>query len=206
MKKVNFECLLNALFFERGFCMKNFFKLTICGALLMCSSSVLANGNIAIPNLFGAYIQGAEAARQQNARYYYYDNSPAISIGVYSQGSNTSKKDFWGDNSKKVSLSKEDALCWIVYNIPANTTYHVEERFYNPEETLFQVKTDGSNVKAHQQLSNNISYFYRQLNSGNSDQISACYIFDEKMAKGSYKLTVKVGKFEFNTQTFKLIK
>lgn len=90
--------------------------------------SISKQGFTYVPDLFGAYQRGAEAAREANARdaYYYTQmNQPQFYFEIWEKGKKKPKRNL------NLSLKKYDVLCWGVYNLPFEngTTVYASELF-----------------------------------------------------------------------------
>lgn len=93
--------------------------------------SIYKQGFTYVPDLFGAYQRGAEAAREANARdaYYYTQmNQPQFYFEIWEKGKKKPKRNL------NLSLKKYDVLCWGVYNLPFEngTTVYASELFTMP--------------------------------------------------------------------------
>lgn len=175
--------------------MKNLAKLTL-STLLLSSLTIHAY----TPDLFGAYQQGAEAAREANARDIYYSQyaNPTFNMGAYSGKTGKLKM------TTRISIKDQDQFCWTFFNIPKGKDYYVIEQFVQPKDGLFNGHTANEIIK-QERVSPNTIIFVRKTNSGNSNEIYGCYSFNEKTIKGKYSLTVKIGEYTFNTQNFTVV-
>lgn len=175
--------------------MKNKYQKILISSLLLCSIPISAQY---IPDLFGAYQRGAESARSHNA---YQNYQPTFMVGVYAQGSSQPKSHLFGAT---VSIKKKEELCWMLYNIPSHTTYQTQELFIQPHNGLFNATTT-NNIVGSKRTSENSIIFFREVSSGNANQIDGCYRFDETSQKGKYQLIISIGEYRFNPINFKVV-
>lgn len=155
-----------------------------------------------VPDLFGAYERGTEQARQDNARdtqYGYQYARPAFVMGVYADGKSKPKM------MTRLSIKKRDAICWMLYNVPTNTPYSALERFTMPVDSDFAGSSQNK-MLGKQRISSNTIEFYHTGNSGNSNQFENCWTVAEGMPLGTYQVTITVGKNQFHTQSFQVVK
>lgn len=203
--------------------MKNLSKLTLSTLLL---STLTAHAYI--PDLFGAYEQGANRARYENAQdAYYYEElrrqqlerqrleqqygqrleryqraqEPRLYVQVINQNTGKSK------GHMNLSVKKNELLCWTVYPISNGQTYRTTETFTMPVHANF---TGNAGQEANNKLissvqtSSNSAKFERQIYATNN-QINSCWQFPTNTPKGIYHIRVGVGNVEFGTQSFKIV-
>lgn len=204
--------------------MKTLSKLTLSILLLF----TLTAHAFYVPDLFGAYEQGASRARYENQQdTYYYEEirrqqlerqrleqqygqrleryeqiaEPRLYVQVINQ--NTGKaKDYMN-----LSLKKNELLCWTVYPISNGQTYHTTETFTMPVHATF---TGNAGQEANNKLissvqtGSNTAKFERQIYATNN-QINSCWQFPANTPKGIYHIRVGVGRAEFGTQSFKVV-
>lgn len=204
--------------------MKTLPKLTLSLVLL---SSLTAHA-MYIPDLFGAYEQGASRARYENQQdAYYYEEirrqqlerqrleqelgrrleryevaqEPRLYVQVINQKTGKDK------GHMNLSLKKNDMLCWAITPVNSSQTYQVSELFTMPVNATF---TGNAGQNANNQLtsslqtSSNTAKFGRQIYA-TKNQLDACWSFPANTPKGIYHIRVGVGNAEFGTQSFKVV-
>lgn len=204
--------------------MKTLPKLTLSTLLL----STLTAHAMYIPNLFGAYEQGASRARYENAQdAYYYEElrrqrlerqrleqelgrrleryeqaqEPRLYVQVINQKTGKPK------GHMNLSLKKNDMLCWAVTPVNGSQTYEVSELFTMPVHASFTGnagQNDNNQLTSSVQTSSNTAKFGRQIYA-TQNQIDACWFFAANTPKGIYHIRVGVGGAEFGTQSFKVV-
>ncbi len=204
--------------------MKTLSKITL--SLLLLSS--LTAHAMYIPDLFGAYEQGASRARYENQQdAYYYEEirrqqlerqrleqqygqrleryqqaqEPRLYVQVINQKTGKDK------GHMNLSLKKNDMLCWAVTPVNSAQTYQVSELFTMPVNATF---TGNAGQNANNQLtssvqtSSNTAKFGRQIYA-TQNQLDACWFFPANTPKGIYHIRVGVGGAEFGAQSFKVV-
>ena len=212
------------MIFLEGLFMKALSKLTLSILLL----STLTAHAMYIPDLFGAYEQGASRARYENAQdAYYYEEirrqqlerqrleqeldrrleryevmqEPRLYVQVINQKTGKDK------GHMNLSLKKNDMLCWAITPVNSSQTYQVSELFTMPVHATF---TGHAGQNANNQLtssvqtSSNTAKFGRQIYA-TKNQLDACWSFPANIPKGIYHIRVGVGNAEFGTQSFKVV-
>lgn len=204
--------------------MKTLSKLTLSTLLL----STLTAHAMYIPNLFGAYEQGASRARYENAQdAYYYEElrrqrlerqrleqelgrrleryeqaqEPRLYVQVINQKTGKPK------GHMNLSLKKNDMLCWAVTPVNGSQTYEVSELFTMPVHASFTGnagQNDNNQLTSSVQTSSNTAKFTRQIYA-TQNQLDACWFFAANTPKGIYHIRVGVGGAEFGTQSFKVV-
>lgn len=204
--------------------MKTLPKLTLSTLLL----STLTAHAMYIPNLFGAYEQGASRARYENAQdAYYYEElrrqrlerqrleqelgrrleryeqaqEPRLYVQVINQKTGKPK------GHMNLSLKKNDMLCWAVTPVNSSQTYEVSEIFTMPVHASFTGnagQNDNNQLTSSVQTSSNTAKFTRQIYA-TQNQLDACWFFAANTPKGIYHIRVGVGGAEFGTQSFKVV-
>ena len=181
--------------------MKNLSKI-ILSTLLFCMSTAHA---VYIPNLFGAYEQGAEAARQANARDAYYHeqlNSPKFFFEVHDVKRKKAKNNF------NLSPKNGDVLCWGIYNLENGNVAQSQEIITMPYQGNFMGQSHNTNIQTTTdtvQLNSNTVAFSKNLLSTNN-QIYTCWVFHPyNTPKGQYTISIEVGSRNFGTKTFNII-
>lgn len=204
--------------------MKTLPKFTLSILLL---SSLTAHA-FYVPDLFGAYEQGASRARYENQQdAYYYEEvrrqqlerqrleqqygqrleryeqiaEPRLYVQVINQKTGKDK------GYMNLSLKKNDMLCWAVTPVKSSQTYQVSELFTMPVHATF---TGNAGQNANNQLTSsvqtspNTAKFGRQIYA-TKNQLDACWFFPANTPKGIYHIRVGVGGAEFGTQSFKVV-
>lgn len=204
--------------------MKNLSKLSLFTLLLF---TITAHA-VYVPNLFGAYEQGANRARYENAQdAYYYEElrqqqlerqrleqqygqrleryeqaqEPRLYVQVINQKTGKSK------GHMNLSLKKSDLLCWTVYPISNEKTYRTNETFTMPVHANFignAGQETNNKLISSVQTGSNTAKFERQIYATNN-QINSCWQFPTNTPKGIYHIRVGVGNVEFGTQSFKVV-
>lgn len=204
--------------------MKTLPKLTLSTLLL----STLTAHAMYIPNLFGAYEQGASRARYENAQdAYYYEElrrqrlerqrleqelgrrleiyeqaqEPRLYVQVINQKTGKPK------GHMNLSLKKNDMLCWAVTPVNGSQTYEVSELFTMPVHASFTGnagQNDNNQLTSSVQTSSNTAKFAKQIYA-TQNQLDACWFFAANTPKGIYHIRVGVGGAEFGTQSFKVV-
>lgn len=204
--------------------MKTLPKLTLFALLLF---SLTAHA-VYIPNLFGAYEQGASRARYENAQdTYYYEElrrqqlerqrlerqyaqrlenyrqvqEPRLYVQVINQKTGKDK------GHMNLSLKKNDMLCWAVTPVSSSQTYQVSELFTMPVHATFTGnagQNTNNQLTSSVQTSSNTAKFSRQIYAI-QNQLDACWQFPANTPKGIYHIRVGVGNAEFGTQSFKVV-
>ncbi|OPH33683.1 hypothetical protein [Moraxella lacunata] len=204
--------------------MKNLSKISLLSLLL----STLTAHAMYIPNLFGAYEQGASRARYENAQdAYYYEElrrqrlerqrleqelgrrleryeqaqEPRLYVQVINQKTGKPK------GHMNLSLKKNDMLCWAVTPVNGSQTYEVSELFTMPVHASFTGnagQNDNNQLTSSVQTSSNTAKFGRQIYA-TQNQIDACWFFAANTPKGIYHIRVGVRGAEFGTQSFKVV-
>lgn len=160
-----------------------------------------------IPDLFGAYQQGAEAARQANARdaYYYAQmNQPQFYFEIWENGKKKPKRNL------NLSLKKYDNLCWGVYNLPYSdgTVLYTSELFTMPYHGGFTGASPNETMQkitASQQVQTNAIGFDKQILVKNGEA-GTCWTFHPTQTpKGKYFLKIGVGNTDFAPKAFNII-
>lgn len=199
-------------------------KLTLSTLLL----STLTAHAMYIPDLFGAYEQGASRARYENAQdAYYYEEvrrqqlerqrleqelgqrleryeqvaEPRLYVQVINQKTGKSK------GYMNLSLKKDELLCWSVLPITGGQTYNTTETFTMPVHATFTGNAGqeaNNKLISSMQTSSNTAKFERQIYAANN-QISSCWQFPANTPKGIYHIRVGVGNAEFGAQSFKVV-
>lgn len=196
--------------------MKTLSKLTISTLLL----STLTAHAMYIPNLFGAYEQGASRTRYENAQdAYYYEElrrqrlerqrleqelgrrleryeqaqGPRLYVQVINQKTGKPK------GHMNLSLKKNDMLCWAVTEVSELFTMPVHANF-----TGNAGQNDNNQLTSSVQTSSNTAKFARQIYA-TQNQLDACWFFAANTPKGIYHIRVGVGGAEFGTQSFKVV-
>lgn len=172
--------------------MKNLSKI-ILSTLLFCMSTAHA---VYIPNLFGAYEQGAEAARQANARDNVllelsqeksYDIEPLMYLEVW-------KKDKSVGNILHLSLSRKDELCWSIRPVDAGETIEAKEIITTPYTGDFMGKSRNSNIQRttnRVKINDKSTAFTKQVTSIDGILYS-CWSFPHNTPKGTYSINVSI--------------
>lgn len=203
--------------------MKTLPKLTL--SLLLFSLTAHA---VYVPNLFGAYEQGASRARYENQQdAYYYEElrrqqlerqrleqqygqriqryeqaqEPRLYVQVINQKTGKDK------GHMNLSLKKNDMLCWAVTPVSSSQTYQVSELFTMPVHATFTGnagQNDNNKLTSSVQTSSNTAKFGRQIYA-TQNQLDACWSFPANTPKGIYHIRVSVGGAEFGTQSFKIV-
>lgn len=156
-----------------------------------------------IPDIFSAYDKGREEANRQNyrdaERYQYIEQQrqPTLLVHVYSNNKKNPKK------NKVVSLKKDDELCWLVYNVPTNSTFNSQEVITSRSQNTFDGDTT-NNVVSKYRTNNNELVVQRKLSS-QKDQVGACWWFHPNVDRGAYTFTLQIGNVSFQTQTFYIV-
>lgn len=204
--------------------MKTLPKLTLFALLLF---SLTAHA-VYIPNLFGAYEQGASRARYENDQdTYYYEElrrqqlerqrlerqyaqrlenyrqvqEPRLYVQVINQKTGKDK------GHMNLSLKKNDMLCWAVTPVSSSQTYQVSELFTMPVHATFTGnagQNTNNQLTSSVQTSSNTAKFSRQIYAI-QNQLDACWQFPANTPKGIYHIRVGVGNAEFGTQSFKVV-
>lgn len=204
--------------------MKNLSKISLLSLLL----STLTAHAMYIPDLFGAYEQGASRARYENQQdAYYYEElrqqqlerqrleqqygqrieryqqaqEPRLYVQVINQNTGKAK------GHMNLSLKKNDMLCWAVTPVSSSQTYQVSELFTMPVHATFTGnagQNDNNKLTSSVQTSSNTAKFGRQIYV-TQNQLDACWSFPANTPKGIYHIRVGVGNAEFGTQSFKVV-
>lgn len=181
--------------------MKNLSKIIL--STLLCYS--LTAHAVYIPNLFGAYEQGAEAARQANARdAYYYEqlNSPKFFFEVHDGKRKKAKNNF------NLSPKNGDVLCWGIYNLENGNVAQSQEIITMPYQGDFMGQSHNTNIQTTTnavQLNKNTVAFSKNLLSS-SNQIYTCWVFHPyNTPKGRYTIAIEVGSKNFGTRAFNIV-
>ena len=196
--------------------MKTLSELPISPLLL----STLTAHAMYIPNLFGAYEQGASRTRYENAQdAYYYEElrrqrlerqrleqelgrrleryeqaqGPRLYVQVINQKTGKPK------GHMNLSLKKNDMLCWAVTEVSELFTMPVHANF-----TGNAGQNDNNQLTSSVQTSSNTAKFARQIYA-TQNQLDACWFFAANTPKGIYHIRVGVGGAEFGTQSFKVV-
>lgn len=164
-------------------------------AILSMGISISATAGSYIPDLFGAYMQGAEMARAQNQRdaYYYAQRSsrPAFYFDVYEQGKHSPKSSLFG---LRISLKKQDALCWSVYPLANGATYKAEEYFQVPDDTTLDALSETSYNKIDSMYWADANHVeITRVMTVRENGIESCWVFNPQTTKkGKYYIKVRV--------------
>lgn len=184
--------------------MRNILKTAIIFTIILSNPYVHA---FYVPDLFGAYQRGAEAAREANARdaYYYAQmNQPRFYFEVWEPGKKKPKRNL------NLSLKKEENLCWGVYNLPFEngTTVYASELFtmpYNGGFTGASPNETKQKITAYQQVKPNAIGFDKQILVKNGEA-GTCWTFHPTQTpKGKYFLKIGVGNKELGTHAFTIV-
>lgn len=145
---------------------------------------------IVIPDLFGSYERGAEAARQANRQsgyYSYYPPSPSISYDfLKSDGSSK-----W---SKRISIKNEDMFCWSVRNLDPYRAYNATEVFSDLNGARLKAQS-----KAHFEIfraSDDILVLGSSVNH-NGEGVYNCWKFHPETPTGKYTHQVYIDGVKF---------
>lgn len=169
--------------------MKNFTLFTS----LLALSIATAQANIVIPDLFGSYQKGAEAARQANTYGYYgYSGTPRLSYDVIKQ--NGSSK--W---TKRVSLKNNDRLCWTIKNLDPQTVYFAREAFGNMNGA--RIVADAILPFRYVEETDDYTIIASSINQ-NRYNIANCWRFSAGMPTGKYTHQIIIGDFQFPEESF----
>lgn len=204
--------------------MKTLPKLTLSILLLF----TLTAHAFYVPDLFGAYEQGASRARYENQQdAYYYEEvrrqqlerqrleqqygqrleryeqvaEPRLYVQVINQKTGKDK------GYMNLSLKKNDMLCWAVTPVKSSQTYQVSELFTMPVHATFTGnagQNSNNQLTSSMQTSSNTAKFGRQIYA-TQNQLDACWSFPANTPKGIYHIRVGVGGVEFGTQSFKVV-
>lgn len=168
--------------------MKNFTLFTSLLALSIATAHA-----IVIPDLFGSYQKGAEAARQANTYGYYgYSGTPRLSYDVIKQ--NGSSK--W---TKRVSLKNNDRLCWTIKNLDPQTVYFAREAFGNMNGA--RIVADAILPFRYVEETDDYTIIASSINQ-NRYNIANCWIFSSGMPTGKYTHQIIIGDFQFPEESF----
>ncbi len=179
-------------------------KFTLLASLLTLGISTAQA--IVIPDLFGSYQKGVEAARQAN--------SQMPQTGYYLMVVNPSTRTSY--SSMNVSLKRGDYLCWTVYPITPRQTYQVKETFSVPQTSAYDTSVKFGGVvltseynqylKGGQRSSGSqIFDFYRTAYAADY-QIDGCWSFDPATTtQGYYSLYLTVGSTRFAEHKFRIV-
>lgn len=181
--------------------MKTLPKLTL--SLLLLSS--LTAHAMYIPDLFGAYEQGASRARYENAQdAYYYEqlNSPKFFFEVHDGKKQKTK------NHLNLSAKNGDVLCWGIYNLENGRVAQAQEIISMPYQGDFMGQSSNSNIQtttnAIKLNTNTVAFSKDLLSSGN--QIYTCWVFHPTATpKGQYTISIEVGSRNFGTRAFNIV-
>ena len=154
---------------------------------------------IVIPDLFGSYERGAEAARQANRQsgyYGYYPSSPSISYDfLNSDGSSK-----W---SKRISIKDKDIFCWSVRNLDPYRAYNATEVFSGLNGARLQAKS----IKPFEIFGNsNDAVVLGTSVNQNGEGIYNCWTFHSEMPTGKYIHQVYIDGIRFPTAEINIIK
>ena len=172
-------------------------KFTLLASLLTLGISTAQA--IVIPDLFGSYEKGAEAARQANRQsgyYGYYPSSPSISYDfLNSDGSSK-----W---SKRISIKDKDIFCWSVRNLDPYRAYNATEVFSGLNGARLQAKS----IKPFEIFGNsNDAVVLGTSVNQNGEGIYNCWTFHSEMPTGKYIHQVYIDGIRFPTAEINIIK
>lgn len=181
----------------------NKFKISAASILSLASLSAQA---IAIPNIFGAYTRGAEAASQANAQdayYYQVYSRPEMYIWVYD--ANNRKK-----SNMQVSLSKGENLCWQLYPVNNGDRYSISELFIAPQAMPLGAPFFGQNSTSNeihnggQIIQTRYGFNRKQISRNN--HIATCWAFNPQTTpKGRHSIEIKIGEVDFGKVAFEIV-
>lgn len=191
--------------------MKTLSKFTL-SALLLLSLNAHA---VYIPNLFGAYQQGANQAQYENQRdidayyaiqnarrdnqYLEYDIEPTVYLEVWKQNGTVS-------NVLNISVSQKDRLCWSIKPVENGYTIQSKEIITLPQAGTFEGQTSGNqniSILNSAKLNANTYAVTKNLTSSNG-RIYTCWSFSNNSIKGRYSLNVSFEGFNF-TRPFNVV-
>lgn len=191
--------------------MKTLSKFTL-SALLLLSLNAHA---VYIPNLFGAYQQGANQAQYENQRdidayyaiqnarrdnqYLEYEIEPTVYLEVWKQNGTVS-------NVLNVSVSQKDRLCWSIKPVENGYTIQSKEIITLPQAGTFEGQTTGNqdiSILNSAKLNTNTYAVTKNLTSS-SGRIYTCWSFSNNSIKGRYSLNVSFESFNF-TRPFNVV-
>lgn len=162
-----------------------------------------------IPDLFGAYQQGAEMARQQNAQdaYYQAQMQPRLYVEVYEQGKQKPKRNM------QVSPKKGDQLCWSLYPLSNGNQYKSGEKFTLPYAVSVGFPFFGQSPDVYGKIYNGgqmtaQTYGFNRYMVSNGNQIGACWVFNpapNTTPKGKHFLSIQVGQTIFQDVAFYIV-
>lgn len=173
-------------------------KFTLLASLLTLGISTAQA--IVIPDLFGSYERGAEAARQANRQsgyYGYYPPSPSISYLVARSDGSIKK-------TKRVSIQDGDMLCWSVDGIDKTATYTAVETFGNLKNGAKFDATSGSPITNAVESSSKATA--ATLINRKGDGVDNCWWFKNDMPTGKYTHQVTIGGVKFSETKFTITK
>ncbi len=155
---------------------------------------------IVIPDLFGSYERGAEAARQANRQsgyYGYYPPSPSISYFVVEPNGSIKKK-------KRVSIKDSDMFCWSVNGVDQTATYTAIETFGNLKIGAKFDATSGSPISHAVEPSSTATA--ATLINQDGGGVDNCWWFKDDMPTGKYTHQVIIGGIKFSETKFTITK
>lgn len=173
-------------------------KFTLLASLLTLGISTAQA--IVIPDLFGSYKRGAEAARQANRQsgyYGYYPPSPSISYLVARSDGSIKK-------TKRVSIQDGDLFCWSVDGIDQTATYTAIETFGNLKIGAKFDATSGSPISHAVEPSSKATA--ATLINQKGDGVNNCWWFKNDMPTGKYTHQVTIGGVKFSETKFTITK
>lgn len=177
-------------------------------------------------NIFQAWIDGGRQARADNyrdaQRYYELERAriireqqeleylkqleeykkrlqPGMTFGVYTVSNWERKQD------NVVSLSNNEWLCWMAYNIP-NTSHIVRESFLTPSYNKFggAVKTEYQNFHTYRET-DRLLHFERHIPITTDNNLQNCWDLSNDVDRGSYKFELKIDGVSFGVVPFYVV-
>ena len=177
-------------------------------------------------NIFQAWIEGDRQARADNyrdaQRYYELERmriireqqeleylkqleeykkrlQPSMTFGVYTVNGWTRKQD------NVVSLSNDERLCWLAYNIP-NTPHTVRESFLTPSSNEFggAVETEYKNFHIYRET-DRLLHFERHIPITADNSLQNCWDLSNDVDRGSYKFELKIDGVSFGIVPFYVV-